>query len=173
MKTITRIKIYLFMLLGILCSNPSYSTTVVGWVESVVVYPKAIDFEAKLDTGAKISSLNSETIEIKTKGGKKSVVFDVRTDKGVLHTIELPLVRYSRVKRHFADSHKRPVVLMHICLGKTMKKVEVNLVDRSRFKYQLLLGKNFLSSGFLVDSSRINLVNNSCMHSLNKDEREN
>ncbi|GAL14691.1 hypothetical protein JCM19233_5703 [Vibrio astriarenae] len=46
----------------------------------------------------------------------------------------------------------RPVVMMNIKLGDVEKKVRVNLQDRSRFEYSMILGKNFLKYGAVVSS---------------------
>lgn len=46
----------------------------------------------------------------------------------------------------------RPVVEMEVKLGDLEKKVKVNLQDRSRFEYSMILGKNFLKYGALVSS---------------------
>jgi len=43
--------------------------------------------------------------------------------------------------------------MLGICLGSVYKEVEVNLVDRSNFNYQLLIGRNYLANSFLVDPS--------------------
>ena len=40
-----------------------------------------------------------------------------------------------------------------ICLGNVYKEVEVNLEDRSKFNYQLLIGRSYLKNSFLVDAS--------------------
>ena len=68
--------------------------------------------------------------------------------------MERPVVRTVRIKRHAGRSLERPVVLLSICVGSVHKEVEVNLVDRSRFQYPLLLGRSFLEGDLLVDSAR-------------------
>lgn len=46
----------------------------------------------------------------------------------------------------------RPVVEMKVKLGDLEKEVRVNLQDRSRFEYSMILGKNFLKHGAVVSS---------------------
>lgn len=41
---------------------------------------------------------------------------------------------------------------MHVKLGDLEKKIRVNLQDRGRFHYSMILGKNFLKHGALVAS---------------------
>ena len=56
----------------------------------------------------------------------------------------------------------RPVVAIKICLGSTVKEVEVNLVDRSGFGYPILIGRSFLAGDFLVDASREGIAPLNC-----------
>lgn len=135
---------------------------VVGWIEPVVVQPQQLSFIAKLDTGAKNSSLNSPKIEILEKNGREIVRFDIKSRDGRNHTLELPLVKRAVIKRHFCPAQERPVVMMEICLGNVAKKVPVNLVDRSKFNYQLLLGRSFLNPEFVIDSATTKTTKPKC-----------
>ena len=49
---------------------------------------------------------------------------------------------------------QRLVIELEISLGEIKKLTKVNLVDRSHFNYQLLIGRSFLKPHFLVDSSK-------------------
>ena len=137
-------------------------TAVAGWVEPVRVLPERINFNAKLDTGAKHSSLNSRNIELIDVKGEQQVRFEVRSREGQQHSLQLPLMRHTTIKRHFGKSQQRPVGEMTICLGKKVKKVEVNLVDRSGFNYQMLLGRSYLAPDTLVDSAQTNITTPDC-----------
>ena len=125
---------------------------VAGWVEPALLLPERINFMAKLDTGAENSSLNSQDISIVEDQGIEYVRFVVNSREGQQHSLQLPLLRYGKIKRHFGKSQERPVVMMEICLGDMRQTVPVNLVDRSGFNYQLLLGRSFLAPKLLVDS---------------------
>ena len=46
----------------------------------------------------------------------------------------------------------RPVVMMEVTVGDVRKEIKVNLQDRSRFEYSMILGTNFLRYGFVVSS---------------------
>ena len=60
---------------------------------------------------------------------------------------------FSEIKRHFGKKQLRPVVHIGLCLGSNYKITEVNLVDRSGFNYQLLVGREYLKSNSIVDPS--------------------
>ncbi|MFO7602918.1 MAG: RimK/LysX family protein, partial [Gammaproteobacteria bacterium] len=61
------------------------------------------------------------------------------------------ILRSTKIKRHFGESQERFVVNMGLCLGKTYKETEINLVDRSGLNYQLLIGRRFLEGSHIVD----------------------
>ena len=61
------------------------------------------------------------------------------------------MLRVAKVKRHAGKAQERPVVRLGICVGDVLKEVEVNLVDRSRFEYRLLVGRSYLANDFLID----------------------
>lgn len=138
------------------------SAVVAGWAESVTIDKQGIGVLAKLDTGAQNSSLNGRHIEVIDRAGQSMVRFDIQDRDGRRHSLELPLVRYATIKRHFGNSQTRPVVMLSVCLANHSKTIEVNLVDRSGFDYPMLLGRSFLAPDFLVDSSRKNITRPTC-----------
>jgi hypothetical protein len=48
------------------------------------------------------------------------------------------------------------------------KEVEVNLEDRSKFNYQLLIGRSYLKNSFLVDASATFTLKPNCHVNSNK-----
>lgn len=127
---------------------------VCGWVERVRLEPYGIVLRAKIDTGAKNSSLNASDIEFFSKNGIEYARFRVVNDKGATAVLEHPVVREAKIKQRQGKSEQRPVIRLSICLGNVRKKVEVNLVDRSGFNYQMLIGRSFLKGDFVVDPSQ-------------------
>jgi hypothetical protein len=145
---------------------------IVGWVEDV--YVEAIDtqFKAKLDTGAKTSSIDAKVIDIveytpsqgseaPSKETKKEaagrIIFSVVDAEGKSKTLERDIVRFVRIKRKGnAGFIRRPVVHMRFCLAGRVIDEEVNLAVRQRFIYPVLIGRNMLEKGGLVvDASRM------------------
>lgn len=132
---------------------------VVGYVENVFV--EAIDnkIKAKLDTGAKTSSIHAEIIEIKEyeeKGKKDDVIFKLIIDKeGNTKQMKYPVKRYVRIKKRDGGYFRRPVIEMNLCIAGVAIEEEVNLAERDVFIYDLLVGRNMLAKGHLaVDSSK-------------------
>ena len=150
----SRPKIYTIIIL-ILCifSQSSASAPVpAGWVEKAQIYPEGITLHAKLDTGAKTTSINAQKPEFFERDGNRWVRFKITNRNDDSTIIEAKIVREATIKRHFDQQQVRPVILLDICIGNVRKKEEVNLVDRSNLNYQLLIGRNFLKETFLIDS---------------------
>lgn len=133
-----------------------------GWVEKAVVYPKKFVIHAKLDTGAKTSSIDARDPEYITRDGENWVRFSITNQKIETVIIEAPIVRHSKIKRHFGESQTRPVILLDLCVGNVRKKEEVNLVDRTGMNYPLLIGRNFLKDTFLIDSNATYMLSPGC-----------
>jgi hypothetical protein len=125
---------------------------VVGWLERVSITPELV-LHAKMDTGADYCSLDVDDIQPVKRDGEKWVRFKVMNRVGESISMERKVFRTARIKRKENDSQKRYVVYMGICLGDVYKEVQVNLVDRSGFKFHMLVGRNFLQDSFVVDPS--------------------
>jgi len=124
---------------------------VVGLIEKVRVYPEKLFFYAKLDTGAFNSSLNADRMKFFQRNGKEWVRFTVVDRKKKEMTLERPVLRISKIKQRDGKVQKRPVVSLNLCIGRIVKNVEVNLVDRTHFIYPLLIGRSYLKGEFAVD----------------------
>lgn len=126
---------------------------IAGWTERVRLLPSGVELEAKLDSGAENSSLHVARLRFFERDEKRWVRFTVEGDGGRRVAFERRLLRRAAIKRHTGRSDVRPVVAMAICLGSVARLVEVNLVDRSRFEYPILVGRSFLADEFLIDAS--------------------
>ncbi|MCK8515462.1 RimK/LysX family protein [Methylonatrum kenyense] len=124
---------------------------ILGWIETVQLQAGGFAVDAKLDTGADNSSLNAPEVEEFEKDGDTWVRFTVGNGEDEEATFEKPLHRTARI-RSASGTSERPVVKMEICLGNTVREVEVNLADRSGLSYQMLIGRSFMKDHILVDS---------------------
>ncbi len=122
-----------------------------GWLEGVLLQPWNIRMRAKLDTGAKTSSLHAVDIRRFKKEGEQWVRFYTGTKS--LVKIEMPLVRDVKIKDHKLKAAVRPVVEMTFCLHNQLFTSEFSLIDRSPFNYPILLGRTMLQQGIIVDPS--------------------
>lgn len=135
---------------------PVREKVIMGWLESIFIKPWNRRLTAKLDTGAKTSSLHADKIEHFSKNGEAWVRFslvDIEDPKQVPIVVERPLVRTAYIKSHARQASKRDVVMLTVCKNGKAYEAEFNLVDRSNFNYPVLLGRSFLKDVALVDSS--------------------
>jgi hypothetical protein len=126
---------------------------VIGWIEKVRIHPGNLILRAKLDTGAENSSINALSITDFVRDGKKWIRFGVSNLLGEQVILEREMIRMAEIKRKGTESQKRPVIHLGICLGGIYREVEVNLVDRSKFDYWMLIGRSFMEGHFVVDPS--------------------
>lgn len=135
--------------------------TIAGWVEKVHIDTIGTTLAAKLDTGAKTTSLDAEIIKLikprdHTPYAHGYVVFGVEDDEGKSHVLKRKIHRWVRIKSKSGGFFRRPVVKMTFCIAGTSVTDEVNLSERGHFVYPVLIGRNMLTHGRLaVDASRI------------------
>jgi hypothetical protein len=149
-------KVFLWVVL-IACMFPvsgeGQEKVVVGWLEKVYISPGNLIVRAKLDTGAKTSSLTALNLVSFIRDSEPWVRFDVADKSGQRITLEQKVHRVTRIKRHGGEPQTRVVIRMSICLGNSLREAEFTLVDRTGFNYPMLLGRNFLAGSYFVDAS--------------------
>ncbi|QLF94769.1 ATP-dependent zinc protease [Pseudomonas sp. ABC1] len=156
------------LLLSLLLGSLAHAATeksIYGLNERVALPDFDLEVAAKLDTGAQTASLSARDIERFTRKGERWVRFYLAVDDAHAHPIERPMARISKIKRRAGDFDPdedktytaRPVIELELCMGKTLRTVEVNLTDRTAFQYPLLIGSDALTRfGALIDPSLTN-----------------
>ncbi len=142
-------------------ANLTPAMPVYGWVEWAYIEPLHVHLKAKLDSGAKTSSLSAVDVERFERNGETWMRFHVPvsasdggTAEAQLIEMESRLEREVLIKRHGGSAARRPVVHIGVCLGSEVFETPVTLTDRSRFNYPLLLGRSALRGRALLDVSR-------------------
>lgn len=124
-----------------------------GWVENARIYPGGLAMKAKMDTGARSTSIHTDHYELFTRDGKRWVRFTIEGAKES-RKFERPVVRMVRIRRAGTDVQRRPVIELGICIGGYYKMAKVNLTQRHRMFYKLLIGRLYMGEVILIDSSR-------------------
>ena len=128
---------------------------IVGAVEMVTVVSAERKLEARIDTGAETTSVSAQNVVQFERDGKDWVRFTLPAENNDVETqLELPLVRKVRIKQHEGMTERRYVVMLRLRMGDINERVEVTLADRSHMRYQLLIGRNFLTDNAIVDVSQ-------------------
>jgi len=135
---------------------------VAGLIEKVVIGRPGVQFDAKLDTGADISSIDATQVKASRRQGKSYLDFTVVRSDGSRVQLSGPLVRHVRIRRGGAAVNRRPVVALELCLGTISRTVEVSLANREGLEYDVLVGTNFLKGHFMVDPMRTHVLTPKC-----------
>ena len=156
----------------LLCSSFSFADSrspgivIAGWVEKISIGSASALLKAKLDTGAKTSSIHAKNIRVFRKEGKRWVRFDLffENDKGEKEkqTFERRRIRKVRIKNHDGDHERRSIVSLEFCFDGRFHTSEFTLANRSEFIYPVLLGRQFLQNVAMVDSSETFLTQAKC-----------
>ncbi|MDF1677748.1 MAG: RimK/LysX family protein [Legionellaceae bacterium] len=152
------LRVTFFSLCSFLCFGHAWAVSsvhpkqVYGYLERATLPDKQLTLKAKLDTGAKSASLYAKRIRPIEINGKLFLKFVVPTKSGEVpftcaHMGDVSIKARSgeiagvRIKNPFI---KRPVVMMPVQLGHETRTIRVNLANRKRFTYPLLLGREAL-----------------------------
>ncbi len=133
---------------------------VIGWVEPVQIEDKLV-VDAKIDTGADIPSLDAQDVKIERRGRKEWVSFWTKGHDGRVD-FDREIYRYVDIERAGGQNEKRPAVVLTLCLGNVRREVVVNLVDRSKLGYPMIIGRSFLQNKFIVDPTHTYTTVPSC-----------
>ncbi len=141
-------------------SDMTETKTLLGGIENVFLDPPGMEFSARIDTGAQTSSLNALDIVEFERDGKPFVKFNlIHPLTGDKLELTRRLRRHVRIKgRGGRESHRRPVVKIRVVLADIDEQINFTLEDRSRFKHQILIGRNLLQDLAIVDVSRRNVA---------------
>ena len=129
--------------------------TTLGAIETVTLPDAGISLPARIDTGARTSSLDARELELFQKKHKDWVRFKVPHKKGMI-TVEEPVTRFVLIKRHGQESERRPVVTLKVQIGQLIQAAQFTLRSREGYDYPILIGERFLKQAAIVDVSRKN-----------------
>ena len=133
--------------------NSEPGKIIIGRAENIRINPGNMIVAARIDTGATTTSLGIDEMQIINEDGTEWVEGKVN---GV--PVKFKVLQYLKIKRHGAKSLRRPVTRLNLTLGNVSENVNVTLTDRSKFKYQMLIGRNYLYDHFIVDVSLKNTM---------------
>ncbi len=131
---------------------------VIGWREWVGLPDFGIrNIKAKVDTGARSSSLQAFNLHEFDREGIKWVRFKVHpiqrnSEKTV--EIEARVFEFRSVKSSNGVSAMRPVIVTPVELLGQIFPVELTLASRDKMGFRMLLGREAFRRRFLVDAGR-------------------
>lgn len=132
----------------------SEELTVIGWREWVALPTLQVRrLRAKIDTGARTSSLHAEDCEEYDADGVTRVRFCVRTAHH-RYSCDAEVVDHRVVRSSNGQTEDRPVIRVDCRLGDVVWPIELTLTDRTPMRFPMLLGRRAMDRRFLVDPGR-------------------
>jgi len=129
---------------------------VIGWREWVELPDLGIrKVKAKIDTGARSSSLHAFDVKTVERDGKQFAQFKVHplqrnTKKTV--TCEAEILEFRMVKSSTGHAQKRPVIVTTVEVLGEEWPIELTLANRDEMGFRMLLGREAVRGRFLVDA---------------------
>lgn len=137
-------------------TSPEAATA--GWREWVSLPGLEVDWiKAKLDTGARSSAIHAFDVTEFERDGQAWVRFSIQpwqrsTEDSV--DVELPIHDKRSVRSSTGHVQERYVVLMGLTLMERTITAEVTLSSRDSMGFRMLIGREALRQGYLVDARR-------------------
>ncbi|MGI9242691.1 MAG: ATP-dependent zinc protease family protein [Verrucomicrobiales bacterium] len=129
---------------------------VVGWREWLALPGLGIPaIKAKVDTGARTSSIHAQEIEpFSGKGGREWLRFKLRPDTRQPDfevSCEAPASEHRQVRSSSGHPENRFFIVTTVAVGGVEWEIEVSLSCRKQMKFRMLLGREALRGRCLVE----------------------
>lgn len=128
----------------------------IGWREFVSLPDLGIpSIKAKVDTGARSSSLHAFEMELFRKDNLDYVRFKIHPVQRSLSKVievETPVFDIRKVKSSSGEASLRPVIVTIVQLMGEAWPIELTLANRDEMGFRMLLGREAIRGKMLVDS---------------------
>lgn len=135
----------------------THELPVIGWREWVGLPGLGIKrIKAKVDTGARSSSLHAFDLEEMVIDGKTMLKFRVQPAQRSERTVDVQaeLLEYRHVRSSSGKGSTRPVILTELSILGQAWPIELTLANRDRMGFRMLLGREAFRTRMLVDAGR-------------------
>ena len=168
---------FIVLILFVLITVVSAQRTEIGQHAFVRVLESNMSYLARIDSGARITSLHATHISLEGPKGLipfkkvkkleghpfktkiknqdyrrnigRYISFDTKTELGETKHMRAKVIAVARV-RNAQGTEYRYVIRLALKYKNIVKYKEVNLRDRSRMTYKLLIGRNWLDHDFVI-----------------------
>lgn len=113
--------------------------------------------KARVDSGAKTSSIHAFNINTFRRDGESWVSFEVhplQNNRSAVIRCEKPLIDRRRVKSSSGISETRYVISAPIKIGEEVWDIELTLANRDSMGYRLLLGREAMTDRVIIDPAK-------------------
>lgn len=126
----------------------------IGWREIVQLPELGLRaIPAKIDTGARTSSLHATILDEFDRDGELFVRFAVDfPQQRVRQVCEAVHIDWRGITSSNGETQRRRIIKTPLRLGKLTFRAEISLADRSDMRFPMLIGRSSLRRRFVVDS---------------------
>jgi hypothetical protein len=126
-----------------------------GWREWVSLPDLNIDLiKAKIDTGARSSTLHAFSIDPYRKGGERWIMFTIHPRQkhaDVIIECHAPIKDRRLVSDSGGHKQRRYVIETRIIMGRSIILAEMTLTNRDSMLFRMLVGRTAIAKRFIVD----------------------
>lgn len=134
------------------------TTPLVGWREWIALPSLGIErIKAKIDTGARSSSLHASDIESFEREGRTWIRFSVSPFQQSAEpriVTAAPLIEYRPIRSSSGHLSVRPVVMAEMAIGEWRWNIELTLAARDEMGFRMLIGRQAVRNRLLVHSGQ-------------------
>jgi len=158
------VKVLFLLSLVVLGFSPSANSqllkekVLIGRIEWVSMPELKIKHRARIDTGAKTTSMHAVNIEEVEQRGELFVKFQTIDSEGKTVEVVRKVDTTQKVSNTAGLVSKRYVIKEKIKIGSIEREVNINLNDRTKMDYKFLVGRNLLLGRFIVDVARSHVL---------------
>lgn len=131
----------------------------IGWREWVRLDELCdVPIKAKIDTGARTSSLHAFNLEIGTSPDGETIasfeIHPIQRSAKPAQSVKAEVVEFRKVRSSTGHTELRPVIRTPVSFGPHRFTIEVTLTSRDAMGFRMLLGRAAVRRRFLVDPGR-------------------
>ena len=133
-----------------------------GWREWVALPGLGLDaIKAKVDTGARTSTIHAFAVDDYLEGGARHVRFKVhpiQRDEETVVACSAPVIDQRRVSDSGGHREMRWIISSDVTVGSATWPIEITLTARDSMLFRMLLGRTAMRGRAIVDPNRSYLV---------------
>ncbi len=130
----------------------------IGRVEWIELPELKLKHKARIDTGAKTTSIHASNIEEVEQRGELFVKFQTLDSDGKKIELLRKVDTTQRVSNTAGVVTKRYVIKEKVKMGNIEREILINLNNRSGMDYKFLVGRNLLLGRYIVDVARSHVL---------------
>ncbi len=129
---------------------------VIGWREWLALPELGIGrIKAKVDSGARSSSLHAVDVQRWENDGKDWVkfrVYPIQRSHGNPIEVSAPVLDFREVRSSSGEAETRPVIRTAVRLCGQQWPIDLSLTNRNEMGFRMLLGREAIRGRFLLDA---------------------